>query len=83
MSVKLPSSKLQASIALDLEKLRKLVLQEALADTVGRLDVRTVNAELDAIVPSADLAQLASRGIRGELLFAVPSILQANPRLLG
>jgi hypothetical protein len=83
MSIKLPSSKLQAGIALDLEKIRKLLLQEALADTVKYLDVRTTNAELDSVCSSSDLAHLASCGIRGELLFAVPSVLRANPKLLG
>lgn len=47
------------------------------------LDLRTINAELDALVSPPDLALLASRGIRGELLFAVPCLLRANPRLLG
>ena len=47
------------------------------------LDLRTINVELDALVPPNDLAQLASRGIRGELLFAVPCLLNANPKLLG
>lgn len=47
------------------------------------LDLRTINVELDALVPPNDLAQLASRGIRGELLFAVPCLLHANPKLLG
>ncbi len=47
------------------------------------LDVRTINTELDALVSPTDLAQLASRGIRGELLFAVPCLLRANPKLLG
>ncbi len=42
-----------------------------------------MNAELDGAVPAKDLVELASRGIRGELLFAVPSVLRANPRLLG
>ncbi len=33
-------------------------------------------------VPASDLSALASRGLRGELLFAVPSVLQENPKLL-
>ncbi len=60
-----------------------MFLQQALAEAVQRLDLRTINAELDQRVPQKDLAQLASRGIRGELLFAVPCLLRANPRLLG
>ena len=47
------------------------------------LDLRTINAELDELVSPQDLAQLASRGIRGEVLFAVPCLLRANPKLLG
>lgn len=60
-----------------------MFLQQALAEAVQRLDLRTINAELDQLVPQKHLAQLASRGIRGELLFAVPCLLRANPRLLG
>jgi hypothetical protein len=83
MRINLPSSNLQASIASELEEIRKLFLQQALAETVRRFDLRNINAELDALVPQNDLAQLASRGIRGELLFAVPCLLRANPKLLG
>ncbi|MGD0539183.1 MAG: XcyI family restriction endonuclease [Verrucomicrobiota bacterium] len=83
MSINLPSSSLQASIASELQEIRKLFLQQALAEAVQRLDLRTINAELDQLVPQKHLAQLASRGIRGELLFAVPCLLRANPRLLG
>lgn len=60
-----------------------MFLQPALAEAVRRLDPRTLEAELAALAPSADLAQLASQGLRGELLFAVPCVLRANPRLLG
>ncbi len=47
------------------------------------LDVRAINADLDLLVPPSDLAKLASGGMRGELLFAAPCVLRANPRLLG
>jgi hypothetical protein len=83
MSINLPSSNLQASIASELEEIRKLFLQQALAKAVRGLDLRAINSELDALVPPTDLAQLASRGIRGELLFPVPCLLRANPKLLG
>lgn len=42
-----------------------------------------LNRQLDENAPSSDLQSLASRGIRGELLFPVPCLLEANPRLLG
>lgn len=60
-----------------------MFLQQSLAKAVRGLDLRTINSELDTLVPQSDLAQLASRGIRGELLFPVPCLLRANPKLLG
>lgn len=60
-----------------------MFLQQALAKTVRGLDLRILNSELDVLVPQDDLAQLASRGIRGELLFPVPCLLRADPKLLG
>lgn len=60
-----------------------MFLQQALAKAVRGLDLRAINSELDALVSQTDLAQLASRGIRGELLFPVPCLLRANPKLLG
>lgn len=42
-----------------------------------------LNRQLDENAPANDLQSLASRGIRGELLFPAPCLLEANPRLLG
>lgn len=83
MKILLPSSKLQASIASGLETYRRLYLQQALAATIRSLELTRINAELDAFEPANDLKQLASRGIRGEFVFAVPCVLASNPRLLG
>ncbi|MEI7731471.1 MAG: XcyI family restriction endonuclease [Verrucomicrobiota bacterium] len=83
MNIRLPSSKLQASIASELENQRKIFLQEALCATVQTLEIKALNDELDQFAPAADLANLASRGVRGELLFATPLLLTKNPRLLG
>ncbi len=47
------------------------------------MDLRTINADLDTLADAGDLKELASRGIRGDFVFAVPSLLTANPRLLG
>lgn len=47
------------------------------------MDLPTLNAELGAFAPAADLSDLASLSLRGEFLFPVPSILTANPKLLG
>ena len=83
MPINLPSSKPQANVASYLEEFRKLYLQQALANAIQSLDLRTVNEQLDQLAPAADLRQLASRGIRGEFVFALPAILTTKPNLLG
>lgn len=42
-----------------------------------------LNRQLEENAPPNDLRALASRGIRGELVFPVPCLLENNPRLLG
>jgi hypothetical protein len=66
-----------------LEAFRRLYLQQALSQTIQGLELATLNAELDTFAPAADLRRLASSGVRGEFLFPVPTLLAANPRLLG
>jgi hypothetical protein len=46
------------------------------------MEVPLIDQELAALVSSRDLSILAGRGLRAELLFAVPCVLRANPRLL-
>ncbi len=83
MSLHLPSSKLQATVATALDAFRRLYLQQALSQTIKEIDLTKLNLELDAFAAPSDLKQLASVGIRGEFLFPVPCLLTANPRLLG
>ena len=83
MSLHLPSSNLQATMATALEAFRRLYLQQALSQTINELELTTVNAELDKFAPAADLKRLAGFGLRGEFLFPVPALLKANPKLLG
>ncbi len=80
--IKIPAPDIQVAFASHLAEARRLYLQDALAMTVTELDIEKVDQELAALVPSRKLSALAGRGLRGELLFAVPCILQANPRLL-
>jgi hypothetical protein len=70
-------------MATALEAFRRLYLQQALAETIKSLELTILNAELDQFAPAADLNRLASLGLRGEFLFSLPSLLKANPRLLG
>jgi hypothetical protein len=83
MNLHLPSSSPQTEVASRLDAFRRLFLQQALAQTIGGLELPAINGQLDAFAPPADLKKLASRGVRGEFVFAVPCILLANPRLLG
>ena len=81
--IRLPRPDLQVDFAAALEVLRRDYLVEALSLTVAAMDIAAVDRELASLVPAADLSGLASRGLRGELLFAVPALLGQNPRLLG
>lgn len=82
MAIKLASPQLQVDFAFALEQIRSQFLQEALAEAVRSVSVQKIDEELREYAPHTDLSSLASRGLRGELLFAVPCILVARPRLL-
>lgn len=83
MSISLPPPDLQIEFASALEKIRALHLQDALLETMSSLDIRKVDEELAEHVSGHSLATLAAHGLRGELVFPVPIVLQANPRLIG
>jgi hypothetical protein len=46
-------------------------------------DLSALNAELSSLVPARLLKRLASEGLRGELFFPVPYLLQRSPFLVG
>jgi hypothetical protein len=81
--LKVPEPDLQITFYQRLEETRRLYLLDALLDTVARLDIGEIDGELGKLVSPAALRRLAGWGLRGEIVFAVPSILAANPRLLG
>jgi hypothetical protein len=83
MTVAIPDPELQASFASVLSDIRALYLQDALREAVKNLAVPLIDKELAEFVPTHSLTSLASHGLRGEMMFPVPSILAINPRLLG
>lgn len=83
MSIKIPVPSLQIDFAALLLSLRSAYLGEALSRAVGELDIQVVDSELIELVGNDSLSKLAARGLRGELVYAVPSVLRRNPRLLG
>ena len=62
---------------------RGKILREALAFAISRVGVRTIDAELAARVDSKYITILAQRGLRGERLFPVPSVIRAVPSVAG
>ncbi|MCB1494559.1 MAG: XcyI family restriction endonuclease [Bauldia sp.] len=80
--LKVPDPELQIDFAGALADIRTRYLQDALLSTVRQLDITELDKALAEYVPKASLSILASCGLRAELLFAVPVILDANPRLL-
>lgn len=83
MTISIAPPKLQIDFAFALKQFRSTYLQNALLDTVRTMDIVGLDKQLAEYVPSADLATLATYGLRAELVFAVPALLEANPYLLG
>lgn len=83
MAIKVPSPELQIDFAIALRKVRSLYLQEALSETVAKCDIAQLDLELSKFVPKSLHAELAKHGLRGELLFPVPTLLRQNLRLVG
>lgn len=75
--------KLQADFAFILKKFRATYLQNALFETVKDMKITDIDKQLAQYVSDNSLALMAQYGLRGELLFAVPVVLEQNPYLLG
>ncbi len=57
-------------------------MQDALSSTVEGIELRTLDEQLSSLVPEDSLKAVAKRGLRGELVFPVPCLLEANPFLI-
>lgn len=82
MALRLPSPDIQKDFVQRLLLARNQVLLPALAATIQSVSIAELDRQLSAVAPQESLALLASRGIRGERVFATEIILQTNPRLL-
>lgn len=80
--ITLPAPHLQAQFAHTLKSFRKFYLQDALLATALAVDIAQLDAQLAAFAPHHDLSRLAGFGLRGELVFAVPLMLEKNPYLV-
>lgn len=79
----IPAPDLQIEFAANLVEIRQLLLQEALKETVRSLNIPQLDGEIARFVPPHSLQVLAGFSLRAELMFPVPLVLRANPRLLG
>ena len=83
MNINVPPPGLQIDFFFLLQQIKTTNLQDALKKTVRKMDITLIDMELAKLVPKNHLALLASYGLRGELVFAVPCILKQDPLLLG
>jgi hypothetical protein len=83
VTIKLPLLDAQIDFAAALAGARRLFLQDALAETVKGIAIPDIDRELATHVVAHSLNTLAAHGLRGDMVFPVPVILTANPRLLG
>jgi hypothetical protein len=81
--IKFTAPTLQADFAFILKKFRATYLQNALFETVRGMEITDIDKQLAQYVSGKDLALMAQYGLRGELFFAVPVVLEQNPYLLG
>lgn len=74
---------LQLSFYHRLQALRRLYLHDALKATIQDVDIQALDDQLAQYVGATQLKRVASFGLRGEIFFPVPILLEANPFLLG
>jgi hypothetical protein len=74
---------LQLGFATLLEGARDKLLLDALGKTVANLSTSELDRQLSTYATQASLAVLSGYGVRGETIFPVPLVLQANPALIG
>ncbi|MDR1389412.1 MAG: XcyI family restriction endonuclease [Treponema sp.] len=81
--ISIPSPELQIGFSRILVNIRETYLHEALSKTIEKITLSNLDKELSEYVPEKQLKLLAKHGLRGELLFPVPCLLETNPYLLG
>lgn len=81
--MKLPSPDLQIGFAIKLKASGADHLQAALLEHMATTSVTAVDQELRHFASPKGLAALAAKGLRGELVYATPTLLRSHPKLLG
>jgi len=81
--LKIPQPDLQITFYHRLQDIRRVHLLDALLSTVSQLEIADIDHQLADFVRKPGLQRVAGWGLRGELVFAVPYVLENNPCLLG
>lgn len=81
-NINIPSPDLQIDFSYALDKIRRIYLQDALGKVIAEIELPVLDKQLAEYVPQNSLKVLATHGLRGELLFPVPCVLEANPFIL-
>jgi hypothetical protein len=81
--INVPNPELQTDFAKALFTVRGMYLQDALKKAIEKTDVANIDGDLHRFAPKGALSELASIGLRGEMVFATPFLLKKSPRLLG
>ncbi|MHB9024983.1 MAG: XcyI family restriction endonuclease [Armatimonadota bacterium] len=74
---------LQVSFYYRLQILKERYLSDALRKAVSAVELSLIDKQLSILVDSLSLQKTASFGLRGELFFPVPCLLERDPFLLG
>ncbi|NLY74313.1 MAG: XcyI family restriction endonuclease [Firmicutes bacterium] len=81
--INIPNPDLQVDFSKKLISAEGTILQQALLKTISKIDSSQLDKEIHEYVSSKALNILAGRGLRAELVFALPIVLKTNPFLLG
>jgi hypothetical protein len=74
---------LQIAFYHKLKSINDQYLYQALSDTVKHLSIPNIDKQLADYVDHESIKKVSSYGLRGELFFPVPCIMESNPKLLG
>lgn len=80
---KIPQPDLQVEFYHRLARIRETYLLNALLSVISELEISHIDKELSNFVSNAALQKVAGWGLRGEIIFAVPCVLETAPKLLG
>lgn len=73
----------QIFVAESLQRVRSTHLLEALQEEVSRMPISDLDSELHSLVDEEYLRRLAGFGLRGELVFPAPCLIERKPSLSG